>query len=94
MAKGSRGKSGTGNRGRTTYGRRFPVIGAKKAKPGGQRKARRALTTAGAFPVGYAMPGPVELEDAEEVFDDVDDVTPEEEERAREAQEESKANGR
>lgn len=92
MAKGNQGNQGTGNRGRATYGRRFPVIGAKKRKPGRPRKARLALTTAGAFPVGYGMPEPVEPEAEEVEGDDVDDVTPEEEEeRASEREEESES---
>ena len=77
MAKGNSGNRGSGNRGRANYGRAFPVIGVKK-RPGRPRKPRRALTTAGSFPVGYALPEPSttpeEAETAEEVAGDVDDV--------------------
>jgi len=80
VANGSRGRSGGGN-----YGRSVRVARAKK-KPGRPRKVPRALTSAPfgrpPAPQQVATPEPEEVEG-----DDVDDVTPEEEERANEARE-------
>lgn len=83
MARGNRGNRGRGNAGnrgttgRGTSGRSFPVIGVKKRKPGRPRKhPRRSITTAPPLPEDYVFPTPEthELENAEEVSDDVDEI--------------------
>ena len=83
MARGNRGASGRGNagnrgtRGRGNPGRRIKVIGAKPKKPGRPRKhPRRSITTAPPLPEDYVFPTPEthELENAEEVSDDVDEI--------------------